>query len=132
MSWNIGESRYPQICTFWKIAEDHETWATVSLGTSSKDKEKNWHNSNWPFCRFVGTAYRGLDELREKDRIVIKSGKIDREPYIDKDGNKQYPKNEKITIFAWEKYVPEENGGSGSNMDRPPIVEDDDLDSMPF
>jgi hypothetical protein len=107
MAWNIGEHRYDQRATFWKIVEDKGTWATVSLGTSHKDKEKNWHNSNWSFCRFVGNAYKGLDELQEKDQIVILSGLIDRDPYLDKDGVKQWPKNEKITIFAWKKYVPE-------------------------
>jgi single-stranded DNA-binding protein len=126
MSWMIGEHRYPQVVTFWKVVEDKGTYAVVSLGTSNKDKDKNWHNSNWSFCRFVGNAYKGLDELSEKDRIVIKSGLISREPYTDKDGKKAYPKNEQITIFAWEKYVPEDKGGTG-DMDTPPMTEDEPL-----
>lgn len=125
MSWNIGENKYPQLATFWEVYEDKGTYAVVSLGTSSKDKDKNWHNSNWKFCRFVGSAYKNLDELSPKDRIVIKAGKVDREPWVDKDGNKQYPKNEKITIFAWEKYVPED-GEDRSNQDEPPVVEESD------
>jgi single-stranded DNA-binding protein len=127
MSWGIGEPRYPQIATFWKIVEQKENYATVSLSTSSKDKEKNWHNSNWSYCKFVGTALRGLEELNEKDKIVVKQGKIDRDPWVDKDGKKQYPKNEKITIFAWERYAP----GQNDNNDMPPVVEEGDED-IPF
>jgi single-stranded DNA-binding protein len=114
MSWYIGEHRFDQRATFWKIVEDKETYAIVSLGTSKEDKKESekagkkvYHNSNWSFCRFVGNAYEGLKELKEKDQIVIVSGLIDRNPYFDKDGVKQWPKNEKITIFAWKKYVPE-------------------------
>ena len=127
MSWSIGERRYPQVATFWDIKESKGNYAVVSLSTSSRDKEKNWHNSNWGFCRFVGSAVEGLEDLKEKDRIVIKSGKIAKDMYIDKDGNKAFPKNEQITIFAWEKYVPEDRGESGG-MDTPPEVEEE----LPF
>jgi single-stranded DNA-binding protein len=131
MAFYIGEHRYDQRATFWKIVEDKGTYAVVSLGTSKKDKEKNWHNSNWSFCRFVGNAYKGLEELQEKDQIVIVSGLIDREPYVDKDGVKQWPKNEKITIFAWKKYVPESEESSD-----PPLMESDEEepneDNIPF
>jgi single-stranded DNA-binding protein len=107
MSWSIGENKYPQIATFWKIAEDHDTWAVVSLSTSNKDKDKNWHNSNWNFVRFVGAeAYKNLKTLNKQDKIVIKSGRISQEQYTDKDGKLQFPKNPQITVFAWEKYVP--------------------------
>jgi hypothetical protein len=39
MSWYIGEHKFPQRATFWKIVEDKGTWATVSLGTSKENKE---------------------------------------------------------------------------------------------
>jgi single-stranded DNA-binding protein len=129
MSWNIGEQRYPQVATFWKIAEEKDNYAVVSLGTSSKDKEKNWHNSNWSFVKFVGNAHKGLDALKEGDKIIIKSGKIDRDAWVDKEGKKQYPKNEKITVFAWEPYVPEQRESGG--MDTPPVVEEN-TDELPF
>lgn len=128
MSWNIGEARYPQVATFWEIKEDHDIWAVVSISTSRKDKEKEWHNSNWSFCRFVGNAYKGLHDLEKKDRIVIKAGVIAQEAY-DSDGEKKYPKNPQITIFAWEKYEAPEGSG-GSKMDTPPVVEDDE--ELPF
>jgi len=130
MAWNIGEQKYPQLSTFWNIQEQKDNYTIVSLGTSSKDKEKNWHNSRWSYCRFVGNANKGLDELKKGDRIVIVSGKIDRDSW-EKDGVKQYPKNEKITIFAWEKYVPETSVPTG--MDTPPEVESsDDDEEQPF
>jgi len=122
MSWNIGEHRYPQVATFWKIVEDKESYAVVRLSTSRRDKEKNWHNSSWSFCRFVGNAYNNLESLREKDKIEIVSGTISREPYVDQNGEKTYPKNEQITVFAWKLYVPENNN---SSMDNPPVVEDE-------
>ena len=130
MAWNIGEQKYPQLATFWSVQEEKDNYSIVSLGTSSKDKEKNWHNSSWGYCRFVGNANKGLDELKKGDRIVIVSGKIDRDSW-EKDGVKQYPKNEKITIFSWEKYVPESTAGTG--MDAPPIVEsNEDEEDAPF
>jgi len=122
MAWNISEQKYPQLATFWNIQEEKDNYSVVSLGTSSKDKEKNWHNSSWGYCRFVGNANKGLDELKKGDRIVIVSGKIDRDSW-EKDGVKQYPKNEKITIFSWEKYVPEDREDP---RDTPPIVEESD------
>jgi len=127
MAWNIGEQKYPQLATFWKIQEEQEKFSVVSLGTSSKDKEKNWHNSSWSWCRFVGNANKDLHELKEGDKIVIVSGKIDRDSWVDKDGTKQYPKNEKITIFAWKKYEPSEKEDA---RDVPPVVEESD--DVPF
>jgi len=134
MAWMIGEHRYPQIATFWKVVEDKENYAVVSLGTSSKDKDKNWENSNWGFVRFVGKAYRPeLFELEEKDRIEIVQGKVDRKSWNDKEtGKKRYPKNEVVTIFAWKKYVYQEDGDSGNTQeDAAPVVEEDDGE-LPF
>jgi len=111
MSWNIGKSEYDQIATFWSIKEDHDTWAVVSISTSHKYKDKNWHNSNWNFVRFVGTAYKNLKTLKEKDKVVIKSGRISSEPY-EKDGKKEFPKTPQITVFAWERYVPNQPSGA--------------------
>jgi hypothetical protein len=62
-----------------------------------------------------------LEELQEKDQIIIVSGLIDRNPYFDKDGVKQWPKNEKITIFAWKKYIPEDEETS-----EVPVVENEE------
>jgi len=131
MAFNIGEQKYPQLATFWRIQEEKDNYSIVSLGTSSKDKEKNWHNSGWGYCRFVGGANKDLDTLKEGDKIVIVSGKIDRDSWVDQEGKKQYPKNEKITIFSWEKYVPDSSARTG--MDAPPVVEtNEDEEDAPF
>jgi single-stranded DNA-binding protein len=127
MALNIGEQKYPQLATFWEIKESKDTVSTVSLSTSSRDKEKNWHNSNWSWCRFVGGANKDLDTLKKGDKIVIVSGKVDRDSW-EKDGVKQYPQNEKITIFSWKKYVPEDREDP---RDTPPIVEESE-DEAPF
>ena len=127
MSWNIGENKYPQVATFWKVQEDKGTYATVSLSTSKKDKDKNWHNSNWSYVRFVGNAYDDLKSLKEKDKIIIKAGQISREPYKDKGEKVVWPKNEQITVFAWTRYEPEDRG----EVDTPPQVEEDS-DELPF
>jgi hypothetical protein len=126
MALQIGENKYPQICTLWEV-EDHDTYAVAKLGTSHKDKKTgDYLNSNWSFVRFVGKAYEGIMDVPLKSRIVIKSGWITQEPYM-KDGVKTWPKNPQITVFAWE--YPEGTDNS-SKMDQPPIVEDDD--SLPF
>jgi hypothetical protein len=127
--WNIGENKYPQYAVVWEI-DDKGTYAVVKLGTSRKDKKTDTYlNSNWSFVRFVGNAYKDIGELKEKDRIVIKSGGISQEPYLDKDGVKKWPKNPGIVVFAWE--FPQPSDGSpkrGTNMDTPPVVEDE----LPF
>jgi hypothetical protein len=127
--WNIGENKYPQYAFVWEI-EDKGSYALVKLGTSRKDKKADAYiNSNWSFVRFVGNAYKDIDQLKEKDRIVIKAGGISQEPYFDKEGEKKWPKSAQIVVFAWE--FPESSDGSpkrGANMDTPPVVEDD----LPF
>lgn len=122
MSWNIGKSEYDQIATFWKIKEDHDTWAVVALSTSHKDKNKEWHNSNWNFVRFVGTAYKNIKTLKEKDKIVIKAGSISSEPY-EKDGKTEYPKTPQIAVFAWERYNP---------VKKEDVVDPSEAEDFPF
>lgn len=130
MSWNIGEHRYPQVATFWEVREKKEKYAVVSLSTSRKDKEGNWYNSGWGFTRFIGAAMNGIDELEPKDRIEILQGSISMEPYM-KDGEKVYPKNPQVAVFAWKRYVREEQESGGN--DAPPVVEEDDSnEELPF
>lgn len=129
MSFNIGERRYATVATYWQTREKHEKYAIVSLSTSRKDKEGNWYNSNWGFVRFVGNAINGLDELEPKDRIEIVQGTISSEPYM-KDGEKLYPKTPQIVVFAWKRYVREEQESGGN--DTPPVVEEDNEEELPF
>jgi hypothetical protein len=127
MSWQIGENKYPQLAVVWEV-EDHDTYAIVKLGTSRKDKKTNeYANSNWSFVRFVGEAYKGITEVPEKTRIVIKSGRISQEPYM-KDGVRTWPKSPQITVFAWAEV---EQSGQPSKQDEPPVVEESS-DELPF
>jgi hypothetical protein len=131
MSWNIGEHRYDQLAKVWSI-EDKGNYAVVKLGTWRKDKKNGnaYKNSNWGFCRFVATAYDTIDELSEGDIIVIESGTISQEEYQDQNGNRAWPKNPQITIFAWKKSEPRESNSSSESS----YVESDngELDEMPF
>jgi hypothetical protein len=101
MSWKIGKQEYDQTATVWSV-ESKGTYAIVALSTSRKDKKtEEYVNSNWKFCKFVGKAFEGIEDVPEKTRIIIKSGLIEHAPYM-KDGEKVWAKNPSITIFAWE------------------------------
>lgn len=122
----IGESRYEQLATIWEV-EDKGNYALVKMSTSRKDKESgDYINSNWSFVRFVGNAYEGITEVAPKTRIVIKQGAISLEPYM-KDGEKAWPKNPQIVVFAWDY---PEGRDIDKAMDTPPEVADDD--EIPF
>lgn len=137
--WYIGEHRYPQTAFVWKI-EDRETYALVTLGTSRKDKQTNeYKNSNWSYVKFVADAYKHISELELKMRIIVKSGGISREPYVDHKTSERedglvWPKYEGIVVFAWEPHEYEDNQG-GTGIDTPPVVEEaseEDSEAQPF
>jgi hypothetical protein len=120
MSWQIGESKYPQQAVIWS-KEDKGSYAIVKLGTSHKDKKTGKYlNSNWSFVRFVANAYDGIMDVPDKTRIIIKSGWITQEPYM-KDGVQTWPKSPQITVFAWAKL---DDADRPSKEDEPPVVED--------
>jgi len=119
-----------QRVTIWNI-EMKENHALVRMGSSRKEKSSGeYKNSTWSFVRFVGRAFEKIDQLKEKDRIVLKGAGISQEPYTDKEGNIKYPKNPQIVVFNWEPFVPE--GNSPSNGDSAPIVTSSDDEDLPF
>ena len=131
MSFNIGSSsKYPNQATIWEI-DDKGTFANVKISTSRKDKRlpegKQWVNTNW-FSKFVGDAYSKIDQLAPKVRIEIVSGTIAQESYMDKDGNKAWPKSAQVTIFDFLVLSKSEGGTSG--FDKAPAVQDDS--DVPF
>lgn len=100
--WRIGQSEYPQLATVWNV-EDKGNYSVVKLSTARKNKDSGEYiNSSWSFVRFLGRAHEKVNELSERDRIVILAGSISLEPYIDKEGNKAWPKNPQILVFDWE------------------------------
>jgi len=124
--WRLGQSDYDQLAFVWEI-EDKKTYALVKLGTSRKDRKTGeYKNSTWSFCKFVGNSYHSILDVDLKSQIIIKSGGISLEPYIDKDGNKQYPKNPQIVIFDWEYY---ENKKTKNNDDS---SFEEEINELPF
>jgi len=106
--------------TIWAI-EDKNGYAKVNLSTSRKDKKTNeYANSSW-FANFVMEAYKEVVGLDRGTRIVVKSGTLKKEPYIDAEGVKQFPKNPAMTVFDFELYVPD------PNYDKPPTIEDEEM-----
>lgn len=124
-----------QRVTVWKV-EDKQNYALVNFSSSRKDKKTDAYvNSGWGnYSRFVGEAYKKINLLEPKTRIVLKSAIIAKEPYM-KDNVVTYPPNPTITVFNFEVFTPEEP----SRMDEPPMVEDDptedtqeDEEELPF
>lgn len=127
---NFGKAKYAQLATVWEV-EDKGTYAVVSMSTSRKDKKTDEYvNTNWKFVRFVGTAYNEeLLALERQTRIVLESGGISCEPYTDKDGNKAWPKQPQVVVFAWG--YPENDGKTNKKGgDEAPEVEE--TDELPF
>ena len=119
-----------QRVSIWKI-EMKENYALVRMGSSRKDKASGeYKNSSWSFCRFVGKAFEKIDQLKEKDRIVLKGAGISQEPYVDKNGETKYPKSPQIVVFNWEPFVPD--GNRTTNGDSAPVVASSDDEDLPF
>ena len=119
-----------QYATVWKI-ENKGNYSEVSLSTSRKDKATgDYKNSNWSFVRFVGDAQAKIDLLSRQTRIVIKGMGISLEPYMNKDGEKAYPKNPQFVVFNFEL---QEDSGSRGVMDTAPQVEEEGgSEDIPF
>ena len=119
-----------QRVSIWKI-EMKENYALVRMGSSRQDKASGeYKNSTWSFYRFVGEAFKKIDQLNEKDRIVLKGAGISLEPYVDKNGETQYPKIPQIVVFNWEPFVPD--GNNSTSGDSAPVVASSDDEDLPF
>ena len=122
----------------WEI-NDKDGVAEVKFSTSRKVKEdssydqvqvnngvaKNGYIADYrSFVRFVGHAYNQLKDVQVGDTITNLDADMSTEPYWDSNNNcVAYPKNEKITVFAFEKYNPEnQEQGSTRNLDKAPQV----------
>jgi hypothetical protein len=130
--WHLGKSDYQQYATVWEV-EDHDTYATVKLGTSRKDKKTDSYlNSNWSFVKFVGNAYPSILEVSPKTKIIIKSGGISQEPYVNKEGVRAWPKNPQTVVFAWD-YPEDTDSPRHSSIDNNPKMDNsEDTEDMPF
>ena len=127
------------------------TWATVfkpreqngfvkaQLSTSEKDQEGNFTNSTW-FASFSKNISEKAKKLQDKDRIIIKKGKLTNISKKNEDGSYTSYLNLNIYHFV----LPEENGdysapsestGTTFPKPKPPIKEikeKEQDDSLPF
>ena len=131
MALNIADG---QRVTVWKV-EDKGTYAVVNMSSSRKNKQiedpkKQWVNSSWGFSRFVYKAYQKIGELSRGTRIELHGATIALEPYL-KDGETVYPKNAQVVVFDFSVLSTSEGGGT-VGFDKPPVVTEDDSDSIPF
>ena len=125
-------------CKVWEI-NDKDGIAEVKFSTSRKVKEnssydqtqitngvaKNGYIADYrSFVRFVGHAYNQLKDVQIGDTITNLDADMSTEPYWDSNNNcVTYPKNEKITVFAFEKYNPEnQEQGYTRDLDKAPQV----------
>lgn len=89
------------IATVWKVKEPSEgdKFRDVQISTSRKNKKTDKYESDFSgYVRFVGKAIEGVDEFKEKDRIVLKNVDVNRR--YDKEKEKEYVN---FTVFDWEK-----------------------------
>jgi hypothetical protein len=111
----------------WKI-EDKGNYAQVQFSTSRKDKKSGEYlNSSWSFVNFVGDAYKKIGELSEGDRILIKSGNISKESYMNTNNEKTWPKYPKLAVFDWEPVKPREESNQPESS-----PDENDNEEMPF
>ena len=77
-------NRYAKI---WKIFKEKEKYVDMSVGTSEKDKDGEYRNSQWP-ARAIGHAFQQYKngEIAEGQQYAIR-GKLTNERYQDDDGN---------------------------------------------
>jgi hypothetical protein len=93
--------------TIWNV-KDKNKFAEVRFSTSRKDpkNEGKYLNSTWSFVRFVSDAYKKSVDLSKKDKIIITKAGMSLEPYEDKEGNTQYPKNPALVVFDFDMNNP--------------------------
>jgi hypothetical protein len=123
-----------------------ENYSVVKLRTARHDESNDkWINSSF-FTMFVGNAHKKINELKKEIDLLecfengdvrggvpifLKSVGISNESF-QKDGKTVFPKNYKITVFAWEFQDELKNQ---ANLDNPPSIEvseENEEDELPF
>ena len=108
--------------------EDKGKVSNVRISTSRKDQKDERHYSNW-FATFVGKAHErikkhvGEYETDAKGNIqrcpikILKST-FTREPYVDSQGQKQFPNSDTLTVFDFE-FSGQQSNNTQSEEDSP-------------
>lgn len=128
--------------TVWSVEFENDSRAKVSLSRSRKVRDNDYDKSlenagianngyitdfSDSYVNFVGKAVNQLKkyEIKERDRIYCDID-ISNEPYVDKDGNKAYPKGYKHTVYEFELPGSSEDDTTPAqtpkNIDREPRV----------
>jgi hypothetical protein len=111
-----------QKVTVWKL-ENKGNYTEVQMSTSRKDKTSGkFVNSSWSFVKFVGDAHKKANTLQRGDRIELNGAGESKEPYTDKEGKVQYPKNPQQVVFNFSKI--EKNNAPSSQEDVPSVEEE--------
>lgn len=139
--WVKGKENYKNVIV--TFAEDKGNYGIIRFKEARKDKAtgKNVYSffNGW---RVVGTAFEGFDKLVKKvenadtfegsDKkmgvmITIKSYSFHQEPYT-KDGETKFLNTPQFVVWDWDFYSKDSGGKQG--MDTPPVVEEDEADSL--
>jgi hypothetical protein len=115
-----------------KHIEQNEKYAELRIDTWDKQQDGTYKYSNWSFVRFVGKANTFvLEEVEVGDTISINFGKITRESWKDKKGNRLFPKSERITVFTAEMFKKKsEDNGKADTKGKAPVLPAED--EFPF
>ena len=85
--------------------KDSYTTAQVSSSRKKSKDSKEYVYSNFSSFRFVGEAHQFMMEnVEEGDIITLLSSGEQQEPYQDKDGNTQFPRNPQRVAFKIGMY----------------------------
>lgn len=110
--------------TVWKVQEVRENYTRVRLSTSEKDLSGNYINSTW-FPMFTGKAHEKAHSLKERDRIIIKTGKVN---------NKRQQKDDGSWVTYYNVYVFDFEFSDSANQGEthpPKVKETDDFQEEP-
>lgn len=66
-----------RFCKIWEVNEIKDKIVKINLGTSDKQIDGTYKNSNWFNVAFVGGALEGAKRLKKGDLINIKNAKIE-------------------------------------------------------
>jgi hypothetical protein len=107
--------------TVWDV-NDKGKYAEVRFSTGRKDPNNDgkYLNSTWSFVRFVSNAYKKSSDLSKKDKIIITKAGMSLEPYEDKEGKTQYPKNPALVVFDFDMNNPEPRQGDAAESSENP------------
>jgi len=92
------------VATIWKIKKGNaaDKFRDVQISVSRKNKHTNSFQTEFSgYVRFVGNTINGVDELKRKDRIVLKGVDVTRR--YDPEEKKEYIN---FTVYDWVMYIP--------------------------